>query len=59
MADNKKKRGSPDNKRINVNEAYEVRDWANTLNVSQAQLKAAVREVGTSAAKVRKYLKDK
>jgi len=56
MADNKNLRGSPDNKRINVNEAYELRDWAKRLDVTQQDLKRAVREVGDSAAKVKQHL---
>jgi hypothetical protein len=55
--DNKTKVGSPDKDRINVNEAYELRDWADKFGVSHAKLKAAVEAVGTSAKKVEAYLK--
>lgn len=39
--------------------AHEVRYWTKELGVTEAQLRAAVREVGTSVAKVRAYLKAK
>lgn len=57
MSDNKELRGSPDNKRIDVNDPSEVRDWTKSLDCTPAELKQAVKEVGTSAGAVRKYLK--
>jgi hypothetical protein len=57
--DNKTKVGSPDRDRINVNESYELRDWADKFGVSHAKLKEAVEAVGTSAKKVEAYLKKK
>lgn len=57
--DNKSKVGSPDKDRINVNEAYELRDWSDKFGVSHAKLKEAVEAVGTSAKKVEAYLKKK
>jgi len=57
--DNKTKVGSPDSDRINVNESYELRDWAAKFGVSHAKLKEAVDAVGTSAKKVEAYLKKK
>lgn len=56
MADNKDLRGSPDNKRINVHEPYELRDWAQRYGVTQQQIINAVKAVGDSAAKVKQYL---
>jgi hypothetical protein len=56
MSDNKSERASPDNKRIDVHDANELRNWTKTLKVTPEQLKAAVDKVGTSAAKVREYL---
>lgn len=41
---------------INLSEPYEVRDWTNSLGVSEAQLREAVAAVGSSAEKVRQYL---
>lgn len=41
MADDKTKRGSPDNKQININEDYEVRTWAKKFGVTQKDLVSA------------------
>lgn len=57
MTDNKDKRGSPDNKRIDVNDENEVRNWCKSFGCTPAELKAAVKAVGTSAAAVRAKLK--
>ena len=56
MADDLTNRGSPDRDRINVNEDYEVRDWAQKLGVSADDLKRAVAAVGDRADKVRQHL---
>ncbi|MCE7043157.1 DUF3606 domain-containing protein [Dyadobacter sp. CY312] len=56
MADDKTKQGVADSSRINVKEDYEVAYWTDALNVTREELEQAVREVGTSAAAVRKYL---
>jgi hypothetical protein len=55
--DNKKDIGSPDRDRINVHEDYELQEWSKSLGVTKEQLKQAVEAVGTSAEKVREYLK--
>ena len=41
---------------INLNERYEVRDWTNSLGVTEMELREAVAAVGNSADKVREYL---
>lgn len=41
---------------INLNERYEVRDWTNSLGVTEVQLREAVAAVGASGDKVREYL---
>jgi hypothetical protein len=56
MPDDKTKPGGQDRLRINVNEPYELRDWAKTLSVSEAELKVAVQAVGDDADAVRIYL---
>jgi hypothetical protein len=56
MADDLGKRGPPDRSKVNVNEAWEVAYWTREFGVSEAQLRAAVRAVGTSTAAVRKHL---
>jgi len=57
MADDKRNTGTPDRDRINLTEDYEVRDWAESLGVSQDRLREAVDAVGNSADRVRDYLK--
>ena len=59
MADNLKKRGSPDSKTINMKEEWEKEYWKKKLGVSGQQLAGAVRAVGKSVAKVTKYLENK
>ena len=56
MADSKQKTGSPDRYRINVNENYELRDWATRFGVGANDVKAAVKAVGDNARKVEEYL---
>jgi len=41
---------------IHLNEHYEVRDWTNSLGVTEMELREAVAAVGNSADKVREYL---
>jgi len=57
MSDNKRDVGSPDRDRISLSEDYEVRDWMQTLGVSEDRLREAVKAVGNSAEKVREYLR--
>ena len=57
MSDNKQNPGGQDRARINVNEDYELRDWAQKFGVSKDQLKAAVQAVGDRAEAVEKHLK--
>jgi hypothetical protein len=49
MHDDKTKRGSTDRARINVQEPYEVRWWAQRWNVTEEQLKDAAKRVGSNA----------
>jgi len=56
MPDNRQNRGAPDNRRIDVNDEHEVRNWAQSFEVTPDQLREAVAHVGTSAEKVREYL---
>ena len=56
MTDDRSKAGKPDRDRINVHEAYEVRDWAKTLGVTPEKLREAVVKVGPMVAAVKKYL---
>jgi hypothetical protein len=56
MTDNKKKTGSPDNKRIDIKDPNELRNWAKAFNTTQVAIKEAVAKVGTSSAAVKKKL---
>ena len=56
MSDDKNKSGGQDRERINVNQDYELRDWAKSLNTTPEKLKEAVQAVGDRAEKVREYL---
>jgi Protein of unknown function (DUF3606) len=57
MADDLSKRGGRDRERININQDYELRDWAKKFGVTTERLKAAVRSVGDDAKKVEENLK--
>ncbi|MCW3109947.1 MAG: hypothetical protein JWQ09_4453 [Segetibacter sp.] len=57
MTDNLNKTRPQDASKINVNEAHEVRYWTEALGVTKEQLVKTVKEVGTSAAAVKKALK--
>ena len=57
MADDKSKKGPQDRSKINLNEDYEVRYWTKKLGCTTAQLRAAVKKVGSSAKKVEAELK--
>jgi hypothetical protein len=54
VADNKTRK--PDRNRINVNEDYEVRDWAHKIGASPERLNEAVAKVGPMASDVAKHL---
>ena len=57
MSDDKSNRGGQDRKRINVNEDYELQDWAKKFGVSKERLKEAIRVAGDQADKVEQHLK--
>ncbi|WP_293699753.1 MULTISPECIES: DUF3606 domain-containing protein [unclassified Sphingopyxis] len=57
MADDKTNIGSPDRDRISLGEDYEIRNWTQSLGVSEAELREAVDAVGNSVDAVRAYLK--
>lgn len=57
MSDDKSKVGGQDRRRINVNEDYELTDWARKFGVSKDELKRAVQAAGDSADKVEAHLK--
>lgn len=57
MSDNTSNRGGQDRERINVNQSYELRDWAKKFNATPEQIKEAVAAVGDRADKVEMHLK--
>lgn len=57
MPDNLTSRGGRDRERINVNQDYELRDWAEKFGVSPEQLKEAVQAVGDNADNVEQHLR--
>jgi hypothetical protein len=57
MADDKTQRGGQDRSRINVNQDYELRDWAKKFGVSADEVKKAVQAVGDRADQVEAHLK--
>lgn len=59
MSDDKSKAGGQDRRRINVNEDYELRDWAAKFGVTEQALRDAVARVGDRADEVQRYLKGK
>ena len=59
MSDDKNKRGSPDRDRIDINDPDEVRNWTQSLGVTKEELQKAVEAAGTTATKVREYLKSR
>lgn len=56
MADDPGKRGKQDRDRINVEEDYEVRDWAKSLGVSEDELRNAVAKAGPMVKDVKAHL---
>ena len=49
-------RGEPDSTPINLNAIGEVIHWCQRFGCSEAELRAAIKVVGTSIGKVRKQL---
>ncbi|WP_138475400.1 DUF3606 domain-containing protein [Dyadobacter bucti] len=55
MADNSIETGSADGSKINLNEEYDIDFWTHALEITEAELRQAVKEVGVSADDVRDY----
>ncbi|MPZ46955.1 MAG: DUF3606 domain-containing protein [Betaproteobacteria bacterium] len=56
--DDPKIRGPQDRSRVNTSQDYEVRYWSQEFRVTEEQLREAVQRVGSSADKVRTYLRN-
>ena len=54
--DSPKKRVQPDRGKINLRQPHELKYWTRALNVSDAEIRAAIEKVGNSVAAVRKEL---
>jgi hypothetical protein len=50
VADDRTKTGKADRDRININEPYEVRDWAKKFGVSEDRLVQATKKAGPMVA---------
>jgi hypothetical protein len=57
MADDKSKRGAPDRRKVAGGEPYEVKVVAEKFNVSQAEVKRVIKDVGNSRAKIEAELR--
>lgn len=56
MSDDRSNAQGQDRQRINVNQEYELRDWAKSMNTTPEKVKEAVQAVGDRADKVREFL---
>ena len=59
MSDDKNQSHGQDRERINVNQEYELRDWAQSLNTTPERVKEAVQAVGDDASKVEQHLRER
>lgn len=59
MSDDLTRKAPQDASKVNVNETYEVVYWCKKFGCTEAQLKAAVKAVGTKASDVQANLKKK
>ena len=57
MPDDKAKTGRADRDRVNLEQDYEVRDWCQSLGITEQELRGAVQAVGNTASKVREYIR--
>jgi hypothetical protein len=56
MADDTSKQGKPDQDRINVHEAWELKHWTKELGISEDELRDAVRLHGPMVKDIKKAL---
>jgi hypothetical protein len=56
MADDLSKKGPADRNKINVNEEWECKYWCKELDVTEKELKEAVKKVGPTVKDVKKQL---
>lgn len=56
MPDNPNLTGKADDTRISLTQKHEVRYWTQKLDLTEIELRAAVKAVGPMVADVKKYL---
>jgi len=56
MAESKTKQAQADKARVNINDADDLKFWADKFGVTPIRIKDAVASVGTLATKVEQYL---
>ena len=56
MTDDLKRKSPEDPTKINVNQQWELNYWCNKFNVTESQLKQAVKAVGVMVKDVKKHL---
>ena len=59
MADDRSLRGGQDRTRVNMDQEYEARYWANKWGVSQEELRSAVAQVGPMVNDLERYFASK
>jgi hypothetical protein len=55
MADDRSLRGGQDRTRVNVNQDYEARYWADKWGISEEELRTAVAKVGPQVADLERH----
>ena len=55
MADDRSLRGGQDRTRVNMDQDYEAKYWANKWGVSQEELRAAVAQVGPMVSDLERH----
>ena len=56
MSDDQFNRGKAGRQRIDINDEYEIRNWCESLSVTEDQLRDAVRNVGPEVTDVKDFL---
>ena len=55
MADDRSLRGDQDRTRVNIDQDYEAKYWANKWGVSQEELRSAVAQVGPMVSDLERH----
>lgn len=59
MSDDASKTGEPDRSLVSLGQTHEVQYWSRRFDVSEDQLRAAVKAVGNSVVQVSAWLRSK